>query len=180
MSGVVLILYIALPAFVANGMPVIASRLRMLSVLATPIDHGALWRGKPLLGKNKTWRGLIVAMGGAGFVAVLQFLVLPPVYVTSYAYENIVFAFLFGLFVGLLVIVGDALGSVIKRQLGIESGAPCIPLDQIDYMLVFIVGTLMFIHWTLEAVLLLLCITFFLNLAVNALAYVTGIKNTVW
>ena len=180
MSDVALILYVALPAFVANMAPVVAARLHILPHLATPIDAGRLWRGKPLLGAHKTWRGVVAAVAGAIGVTLLQYSVLPPIYIAPGAYATLLAAALFGAWVGVLVMAGDALGSVIKRQLGYGSGAPLVPLDQIDYIVLFIVGTLPFVHWTFTSAAVLIVVTCVLNLTVNALAYVTGIKSTYW
>jgi CDP-2,3-bis-(O-geranylgeranyl)-sn-glycerol synthase len=179
-ADVLLVLYVALPAFVANMAPVLATRLGILQSLATPIDRGRMWRGNPLLGKNKTWRGILAAVIGSVAVTILQYVAFPPTYAASLVYESVGAAIIFGIWVAVLVLVGDALGSVIKRQLGYESGTPCIPLDQIDYIIVFIVGTTPFIHWTAIGAVTLVGVTFFLNLGTNALAYVTRIKNTYW
>lgn len=45
-----------LPAGLAN---IAASLSRFTGFSATPVDFGRTWRGKPLFGANKTWRGLV-------------------------------------------------------------------------------------------------------------------------
>ena len=180
MSELLLVIYIALPAYVANMMPVLFTRFRIAYALGIPIDRGYTWRGRPLLGANKTWRGVLAAVVGGSVTLLLQYSVLPLTTVAPLVFESALYAVMFGVYVGLLVMVGDALGSIVKRQCDVPSGAPSIPLDQLDYILVFIIGTIPFISWSVTGVLLLLGVTFFLNLGTNALSYVAGIKNTVW
>ncbi|PCI90284.1 hypothetical protein COB18_00825 [Candidatus Kaiserbacteria bacterium] len=174
------LLYLALPAFVANMMPVIFARMKIAKALDIPIDAGRTWRGKPLLGRNKTWRGVLAAVIGSLSVVCVQYYVALPLSITTSAYDTFWIACVYGVSVGILVMAGDALGSFLKRQCGVASGEPSIPLDQVDYIVLFVVGTLFFTSWTTVSILLLITITFFLNLVTNTIAYVTGIKNTYW
>lgn len=174
------VLYLALPAFAANMAPVLATRLNIAPFLAKPIDGGLLLRGKPILGKNKMWRGVVAAVVAAVFVTVIQYAIAIPLLINTFVYESVGVAVLYGVIVGILTMVGDACGSVLKRQCNFESGQPLLPVDQIDYIVLFVVGTLPFISWTFVSAGLLIGATFFLNLVANALAYVTGIKNTYW
>ena len=180
MTLLLTVLYLALPAFVANMMPVFAARLGILGSFNTPIDGGREWRGKRLLGDNKTWRGVVAAVVGAAATAAAQYFVGVSLPLETVVYSSLGTALIYGAYVGVLAMLGDAIGSVIKRQLGFASGAPCIPLDQLDYILAFIAGTFIFTHWTLAAVGVLVFFTFFANLLANALGYVIGIKNTYW
>lgn len=173
------LLYIALPAFIANMMPVFAARFD-IAFLHTPVDGGQSIRGVRILGDHKTWRGIIAAVFGAALVVVIQYFEPMTLSIGGYKPDTVLLAVVYGAYIGLLVMVGDMLGSFIKRQLGFASGKPCIPLDQIDYIVVFIVGTLPFIAWTPLTAGALVLLTFFLNLGSNALAYVTGVKNTYW
>jgi len=174
------LLYLALPAFVANMAPVVAARFNILSLLNKPIDGGRLLNGKPLLGKNKTWRGVFAGVLGAVVTVLVQYFNQIPLSIHTSAYDSLVGAVVYGIIVGLLVICGDALGSVIKRQSGVASGEPSIPLDQIDYIVVFIIGTLPFTVWGIVPAIVLITVTFFLNLGANFIAYVIGIKKTYW
>ncbi|MBF05451.1 hypothetical protein CL644_01975 [bacterium] len=174
------VLYIALPAFAANMAPVIATRLDIWTFLAKPIDDGYILNGKPLLGKNKMWRGVAAAVMASLIVVLIQYFIQAPVTHITIVYERMWVTIVYGIMVGILVMTGDALGSVIKRQFGFESGKPLIPLDQIDYIVFFIVGTIPFVAWTLLSASVLIGVTFFLNSIVNAVAYVIGIKKTYW
>lgn len=173
------LIYVALPAFVANMMPVFAARFN-IAFLHTPVDGGRVVRGIRILGDHKTWRGFVAAILGSVLVVMVQYFEPVPISFSVYEPSTLVWAIFYGAYIGLLVMVGDMLGSFIKRQFGFASGKPCIPLDQIDYITVFILGTLPFIAWTLPLAAVLVLFTFFLNLGTNALAYVTGVKNTYW
>ena len=55
------------PAYVANSSAVIFTG-------KTPIDGGRKWTdGKPLLGKGKTWRGLIMGIISGTFIGYIIF-----------------------------------------------------------------------------------------------------------
>lgn len=98
----------------ANGSPVVAARL-FRGRCSAPVDGDRKWRdGRPLLGRSKTWRGLV-----AGVLA------------------GTLFAPLFGLQPGFgavfaaLALAGDLLSSFIKRRMGLESSARASGLDQL-------------------------------------------------
>jgi CDP-diglyceride synthetase len=46
-------------------------RFNLLPRLKQPIDRGRCWRGRRLLGDNKTWRGALVMTTGAALAAIL-------------------------------------------------------------------------------------------------------------
>jgi CDP-2,3-bis-(O-geranylgeranyl)-sn-glycerol synthase len=123
-----------LPAGMANMTPVLASKIPLLRDWKTPMDLGLSFRGKRLLGDNKTWRGVVagVVVGGA----VCYYLELAIHNSPSYG------VFLFGAWLSLGALVGDAVESFFKRQRGTPAGQSWFPLDQIDYIL----GGLLFIY----------------------------------
>lgn len=90
---------------VANGAPVIASKM-LGNRLARPMDNGLkLSDGYRLLGNTKTWRGLFSAVFFTTAVAIL------------FGLEPLT-----GVLFGMLTMTGDLLASFIKRRLGnIES-----------------------------------------------------------
>jgi CDP-2,3-bis-(O-geranylgeranyl)-sn-glycerol synthase len=99
---------------VANGSPIVARRL-LGDRWGWPLDGG--WRffdGRPLLGRGKTWRGLVVAtLATAGAAPLCG---IPPA---------------LGACLGATSMAGDALASFLKRRLGLASGAECRGLDQV-------------------------------------------------
>ena len=176
----IVLLYITIPAFVANMMPVIAARTDLLRGLALPMDGGRTWRGRRILGDHKTWRGLVVGAGGAVGVTLIQFVLSGHFSFPGEHLAGIGVSALFGLLAGLGAIGGDAAKSFVKRRIGIASGRPFIPFDQVDYIAGFLFLTAPVVSWTFGDALFLLVFAAAANPLVNFVAYVFGIKNTYW
>jgi CDP-2,3-bis-(O-geranylgeranyl)-sn-glycerol synthase len=100
---------------VANGMPIIMKRM-LADKGAWPVDGG--WNlpldGHPLLGKSKTWRGIVFALLGPGLASVLM----------GCSFE-------LGVFTGLWAMVGDLFSSFIKRRLALPPSSMALGLDQV-------------------------------------------------
>jgi hypothetical protein len=60
------------PVLVAGLGQVAVLKTGLLPGLAAPLDRGLHWRGKPLLGPRKTWRGVIVMTTVSALVASAQ------------------------------------------------------------------------------------------------------------
>jgi CDP-2,3-bis-(O-geranylgeranyl)-sn-glycerol synthase len=86
---------------VANGMPILMKRM-LADKGGWPVDAG--WRlpldDHPLLGKCKTWRGILSALLGTGLAALVM----------GWSFDV-------GVFIGLWAMVGDLFSSFIKRRL---------------------------------------------------------------
>ncbi len=124
------LLYLMLPAAIANMAPVIVRKFRLMESLNTPIDSGLTWRGKPFLGPHKTWRGLISGVIAAVLVTGVQALVGP----TSFDLVDYPrYWFALGLLLGMGALVGDVFKSLLKRRVGVPSGSPWVPYDQLDF-----------------------------------------------
>ncbi len=173
-------LYFMLPAYFANMAPVFATKI-FGNKLALPIDFNKTYKGKPILGKNKTWRGLIAAIIAGILVALLQkylynFTFFKQLSILDYARIScLVFGFLFGFG----VILGDAVKSFIKRRQNLKPGAKWFPWDQLDFL-----GALVLIHlvyipsWAIT--ILIIVISPFLPLITNWLGYKLKIKKVAW
>lgn len=99
---------------IANGAPV-AARGLLGDRFDWPLDGGRqLADGYPVLGRSKTWLGVVVAIGCTLIIAPLVGL-----------------PWLIGLLIGSLSMLGDALSSLVKRRLGLSPGARAIGLDQL-------------------------------------------------
>lgn len=173
------ITYFLAPGGIANMAPVLGKKL--FPSLAMPIDGGKLWKGKPLFGKNKTWRGLLLGIIVGVFIFFLQqylyqFSFFKSISLIDYPKTTILLGFL----LGLGALVGDLVKSFFKRRIGISSGKPWIPFDQIDDAVgsiifaapIYFVGWAMFIYGII--------IYFILNIVVNWIAYFTGIRKEKW
>lgn len=113
-----------------------------LGALTIPIDRGAEFRGRRLFGANKTYRGIAaVAAGSAAGYALQSFwpsLQPPPLRALATPVVTV-----FGFAVGAAAMIAELPNSFLKRQLGIEAGAPgrgwgaplLYVLDQVDFLL---------------------------------------------
>jgi CDP-2,3-bis-(O-geranylgeranyl)-sn-glycerol synthase len=151
------------PAYCANAIPVIAGG-------GLPIDFGRnFFDGRPILGKNKTFRGFFVGLA-VGTAAGLA--------------ESAVFNYpiLFGLLLSLGALFGDLTGAFLKRRLGIPPGGLLPIIDQIDFILGAIVFSLpLSLHelsW--ELVMTVLITTPPIHLLTNFAAYKLGLKDNPW
>lgn len=168
--------WIILPAYAANGFAPLSRGRR-------PVDGNRKFiDGRPILGKGKTWEGLVLSLFVATLIGAVEQLAFPylpfdqsPIILTI-APMN---AFL-GFVLGLGAMAGDMAGSFIKRRLKLPPGAPAPILDQDD----FIVGALGFAALVtfvkLEWFLLLMTITPVLHVMANYIAFRLKVKNTRW
>lgn len=87
-----------------------------LARLNYPVDGGARFGGRPLLGPTKTWRGVVVYTGGAIVVGAL----LGAADASAAVFHEWPGAIV-GLLVGLAYNAGEFANSFVKRRLGIGS-----------------------------------------------------------
>lgn len=121
-----------LPAGFANMSPVLTKF--WFKGLAKPIDGNRTWRGKPIFGANKTWRGIIMApLFGIIMFGFQRWLYgFEPIQQISFInYHQ--YGLGLGFLLGLGAILGDLLKSFFKRRINRQPGKPWIPFDQIDY-----------------------------------------------
>ncbi len=99
---------------VANGAPVMTTRL-LGDRWARPLDGGlCLGDGRPLFGRSKTVRGLAAAVAATALVAA-----------------PLGFSWHTGALFGAAAMLGDLFSSFLKRRLGIPSSGQAAGLDQI-------------------------------------------------
>jgi CDP-2,3-bis-(O-geranylgeranyl)-sn-glycerol synthase len=130
-------IYFILPAYVANSTPTLFGG-------GPPIDGGRLWKdGRPILGPGKTWRGLIV---GIVFGTLFGFLL--GFYIEQETYKSTFRAFMlsFG------ALLGDAIGSFIKRRSGLKRGESFLFMDQLGFIFVGTILVILFSPLTIEGV----------------------------
>lgn len=159
-----------LPAYVANATPVLVSKL--LPWTPHPLDGGKSWLdGRRLFGNTKTVEGLI-----AGVFAGTA---------TGFA-EQLLGVVEAGLEKGLVLstgaMIGDLLGSFIKRRLGMPPGSPVPLLDQLDFLAGALVAAKIagLNHITLTDALVLTALTLILHPITNFLAYLLKLKKVPW
>ncbi len=161
MNELVWFLLFFTPAYVANMLPPFFRKLPF----GHPIDGGRTFRGHPLLGANKTWRGLFVGtLGGGGVGYALQAAGLP-------------FVWWWGFWLGFAALVGDALKSFVKRQIGIRPGGRWIPFDQLDFMIAAVLVSTAFTRFTPWTIVLGFTVIFVGTVLVQVIGGATGIKK---
>jgi CDP-archaeol synthase len=145
MDDLLKVCYLFFPLLVGLAFHGLCIKFHWMSVLAFPIDGGRTFRGKPLFGNNKTYRGLVaVSIGtavGFGILAYILQNMLASRRSELFDYSGSK-AILVGLAVGAAAMLSELPNSFIKRQLGIAPGAAgknvagfiFYILDQIDLL----------------------------------------------
>ena len=152
------------PAYCANAVPVIVGG-------GLPIDLGRnFFDGKPIFGKNKTFRGFLVGLAVGTAVGLVESRVF------GYRLE-------FGLLLSLGALFGDLAGAFVKRRFSIPPGDMLPVVDQVDFIVGAIVFSLplslQFESWALLFAAVLV-ITPPIHLLTNFAAYKLGLKNNPW
>ncbi|MFH1400118.1 MAG: CDP-archaeol synthase [Nanoarchaeota archaeon] len=177
LSLIVQSVYYFLPAYVANMAPIIFRRL-LPSSWAVPVDGGLMFRGKPVLGRNKTWRGLVLGVVSAAVVAVLQRSVgwtyAEPFPYASFSWQMMA---LLGVLLGAGALIGDMVKSFFKRQTGRPPGRPWVPFDQVDFVVgALLLSSILFVpSWRM--IVTILVASFALNMIVPFIGYRLGVNE---
>lgn len=106
---------------------------------------------------------------------IIQYLILPP--------ELIPIVFLsvpLVILVSLGALVGDLIGSFIKRRLNIARGRPAPFLDQLDFLIMAIIFGALVIPLPLILMLFLIIVTPIIHLLANIIGYVLRLKREPW
>ncbi len=120
----------------------ISIKLGWFRALLVPIDRGAKFRGQPLFGANKTYRGVVLgALGAAGGYALQG--AWPALQVPELRDFSTAGLACLGFGIGAAAMVSELLNSFLKRQIGIQPGAPAAGpsavifyvFDQVDFLL---------------------------------------------
>ena len=146
------------PAYFANAAPVIFKGHRAIDMGKKFVD------GKPIFGENKTLGGFISGLIIGTAVGLI---------------ESKIFNFPlpFGFMTALGALVGDLIGSFIKRRMGKKPGEPLPVVDQLDFILGASAFSLLVMPPKIEVFLIALMITLPIHLATNYLAYLLKLKK---
>ncbi|MFC1741857.1 CDP-archaeol synthase [Nanoarchaeota archaeon] len=172
--------YLLLPGAFANMAPVLFKKVNFLNY---PVDLGKKWKGKPLFGSHKTFRGFFFAILLSIIIVYLQKLLFTNhtffrsiSFIDYTAYNTILLGFL----VGFGVTFGDLIESFFKRRARIKPGRPWIPWDQLDC----VIGGLLFIAIIyippVEVIVFLVIVVPLLHIAINHIGYYMGINSSKW
>jgi len=158
-----------LPAYVANGSPVVLAKFVRKR---HPIDFGRKFiDGRRVFGDSKSWEGLVFAVLCGTLTGYIENIL----GITSI---DLVEAFT----MSMGAMLGDLLGSFIKRRLGVAPGEPAIPMDQLLFVTValLMLSAIGRLPLNLVQILVLLAITFLLHVGTNAIAYLAKLKPVPW
>jgi len=169
MQGILDALVYVIPAYLANGAPVVVARLLGGG---HPLDLGArLWDGRRLLGDGKTLEGLVSGLV-AGLIAA---------YILDVSLTRLYRGFIEAALLPVGAMLGDMFGSFTKRRIGLERGRSAPLLDQLSFL-----AAALILSWlpygppswaTPDTILILALITVLLHVSTNTLAYLAGLKE---
>jgi CDP-2,3-bis-(O-geranylgeranyl)-sn-glycerol synthase len=166
-------LWFILPAYTANGLPVIFGG-------GPPIDCGKTINGKRVFGDGKTIRGFLGGVLSGTLVGLILFYVGPLLNQSipeSQGLIDLSFNPIIGLLLSVGALTGDLVGSFIKRRLNLKRGAPAPLLDQITFLIFAILFALILIPVPLEYFLFLVPLTLCMHLLTNFISWLIGLKK---
>ncbi|HIH09516.1 MAG TPA: CDP-2,3-bis-(O-geranylgeranyl)-sn-glycerol synthase [Candidatus Diapherotrites archaeon] len=163
------ILYVA-PMYFANSAAMVFGG-------RTPVDFGARFPdGKPVFGKGKTFKGLVFGIAAGAMVAAILKVLLPEYAVAGFGADYNVLGFL--LSAG--AVLGDLVGSFIKRRIGIEQGKEAPLLDQLDFVIGAIaLGSIVYVP-SVALALAVIIATPFIHRISNYIAFKANLKKVPW
>lgn len=177
-EAVTFALWFFLPAGIANATPVFANRVPFLNRWTTPLDFGHSLRGRRLFGANKTWRGLVFGTLVGALTAGLMYAVYPEfAFRLNFVNNPMAQMVALGGLLGAGALIGDAVESLLKRQLGVPPGESWFPFDQVDYIFGGII--LCSLVYTLQPLqsLTILVVYFGLHLVTSYIGFLLGLKD---
>lgn len=164
------------PAGAANTAPVLVRRVPLLD---TPVDFGASWRGAPLFGSNKTWRGVVAAPLAGLLVFWLQQLALRSCATLRplVLFGPVPAPVWWGAVIGAGAIAGDLVKSFWKRRAAVAPGRAWLPFDQIDYAIgaLAALAPWAFPGWRVAAGVVVVGLT--LHVAAVAIGHAIGVRE---
>jgi len=145
---------------IANGTPVIAKRL-LGRFLAYPLDADkAFVDGRPLLGRSKTIRGILVSVIATSLCAPLLGL-----------------AWTTGFLISVAAMAGDLFSSFIKRRIGYPPSSQALGLDQIPESLFPALACMSLLALTLADVIFIVALFSVGNLIVSRLLFKIRLRD---
>ena len=161
-------LWYILPAYFANASPVVFKG-------KTPMDFGKKFvDGRRVFGNGKTWRGFFGGLFTGILISIIQYNLTPLFYGSLSSALKLGFALSFG------ALLGDLIGSFVKRRVGMESGYPAVGLDQWGFLIAALVLAFSIKALSTKQVLFLLVVTPFIHWWANIFAYKMKWKSVPW
>jgi len=162
--------------------PTLIAKAGIFNFLGKPVDFWKKFRGSPILGSHKTWRGVIFGTLIGSLVALFQgwlyqFPTIQKFSLLDYHRINI---FLFSFLISSGAIFGDLFFAFIKRRLRLKSGARFLPFDQINYVIGAVFFLSPFFEIGRETWITVFILTFFLHIISNWIGFKLGLRETKW
>jgi len=175
-------IWFGLPAWIANSTPVIFGG-------GTPIDRSMVFRdGHRLLGDGKTIRGFVIGVLLGTLTSLVQSAVAPYIFPVLMEYVVVTTemqALLFinpitGFLLSLGALMGDLVGSFVKRRIDVRSGNPAPVLDQIGFIIMALIFVSPIIQPAAVYVIILVAVTLGVHWFSNAIGFLLGLKDNPW
>ena len=172
-TSFVLSWFILFPAYAANSMPVLARGRR-------PLDFGKIWGGKRILGDGKTIEGTAVGTIAGFAVGLAEYYLMPSLqfYAGNITIPEI--TPIVAIMIAIGTMVGDIVGSFIKRRKNMPRGGQAPILDRLGFIIAAIIFAYPFVKITLGMIVIMLIITFIIHKASNSFAHKMKLKSVPW
>lgn len=175
-------IYFFLPAYFVNMTPPLIKRVGIFNFLDKRVDFGKKFKGEPIFGNHKTWRGvtggiLVGILMVFGQLYFYQFSFIKKISLIDYQKINIL---LFGFLISSGAVFGDLFFAFIKRRLKLQPGTRFLPFDQINYVIGAFIFLQPFLKLSYSIWLTIFILTFFLHLIFNRIGYLLGLHKAKW
>ena len=166
LSFVISSLVFIFPSYVANASPVL---VRKIFSKTHPVDMGLrFFDGRRILGDGKTLEGVIIGLSTGTIIGLMMSL---------FSLHTIKGSFI----LSLGTVLGDMIGSFIKRRLGVKRGEPLFLGDQLLFLVFSLVlYSIIIMPLPPAQTLFLIVITPPLHLLTNYIAFKLGLKDVPW
>lgn len=190
MQEVVGIVWLFFPMLIGAIVHGLCLRYGWLGWLAMPVDRGVRWRGKPLFGPNKTWRGILTVAASTMVTVSVQARLLHgleffrQLELTDYSTFQ---PELMGFLLGFCAQLSELPNSFLKRRAGIAPGKGTTGpsevffyvLDQIDLLFGSWIALAFFIPVTPGRIALSVVLILIIHQALSVLGYLLGMRKTL-
>ncbi|HIH18885.1 TPA: CDP-2,3-bis-(O-geranylgeranyl)-sn-glycerol synthase [Candidatus Micrarchaeota archaeon] len=164
-----------LPSYFANSIPVVLGG-------GAPLDGKRKFSdGQRIFGDGKTVRGFFSGIATGTLVGALEGIMLSGTAWDIYGSGASAYVAA-GFLLGAGTMAGDLVGSFVKRRQKVARGKPSWIMDQLMFLLfAFLFSYPLAAHLlTLESVLFLTILTYFVHIGANVLANRWGLKKVPW
>jgi CDP-2,3-bis-(O-geranylgeranyl)-sn-glycerol synthase len=162
-------IFFTFPTLIANVTPLLFGG-------GVPMDfRQKFFDGKRILGEHKTIRGFAAGFIGGFLMGLFTGWWLRTIIQVDYPIHLVN-----GFFQGLGAVLGDVVGSFIKRRMNIQSGGSLLIIDQTGYMVFGLLLGRIGAPYPMTYWIIMLPLSLALHFAANAVGYTIGWKDVWW